>query len=85
MTQIAFLALGVAAGLLYFTSVQWTARGLVYAGLTFGVAALIIFRVAALTLMLYLASRTGALPLLMTALGILAGRTAVLRRGRVAS
>ena len=85
MIPMSFLALGVAVGMLYFASLWWTAQVLARSGLSFGAAALIIVRMAALTLLLYLTSRSGALPLLMTALGVLTGRFAVLRSARMTS
>ncbi len=85
MLLAAFLALGFAAGMLYFASLWWTAQALARSGLTAGIATLILFRFAAMALVLYLSSRTGAMPLLMTALGIFAGRAAVLHGARVTS
>ena len=85
MIPMSFLALGVAVGMLYFASLWWTAQVLARSGISFGVAALILVRMAALTLLLYLTSRSGALPLLMTALGVLTGRFAVLRSARMTS
>ena len=79
MMLSAYLALGLVAGMLYFASLWWTAQSLARSGLTASVAALVAFRLGALALVLSMASRSGALPLLMTALGIFAGRAAVLR------
>ncbi len=79
----AFLAVGLAAGILYFASLWWTSRVLAQSGLTGGVAALVLCRMALLAFVLFLASRQGAMPLLMTALGIFAGRSLVMRSARV--
>jgi F1F0 ATPase subunit 2 len=83
MIALEFLALGLAAGVLYFASLWWTAQLLATSGLTVGVASLIVLRLAALATLLYLSGRDGALPLLMMALGVFAGRAAVLRSARV--
>jgi F1F0 ATPase subunit 2 len=85
VTAVAYLALGVAAGASYFASLWWTAQRLAHDGPTVALVALIVARMAALTGLLYLASRGGALPLLMTALGVLAARAVVMRGARVAA
>ncbi len=85
MTTVWFLALGVAAGMLYFASLWWTAQRLATVGLTSRIAALMFCRMALLAFVLFLISRQGAMPLLMTSLGIFAGRFIVLRSARVMS
>ena len=85
MIAIPFLVLGLAAGVLYFASLWWTSQALAVSGLTAGTAALVICRMALLACVLFLVSRQGAMPLLMMALGIFAGRAIVMRSTRVAS
>ncbi|MHB8310552.1 N-ATPase subunit AtpR [Metallibacterium sp.] len=77
------LLLGFFAGLAYFHAIWRSARALVSGrhkvlvtvALTFG-------RLILLTGLLYLAAQAGALVLLLTALGVLAGRFVVMRRVR---
>ncbi len=83
MIPVAFLVLGLAAGMLYFASLWWTSQRLARSGLTPGSAAMICCRMAVVGAALFLASRHGALALLMMALGIFAGRAVVMRRARI--
>ncbi|HVJ55353.1 MAG TPA: ATP synthase subunit I [Aliidongia sp.] len=72
---------GAAAGLLYFGGLWRSARLFAEGGLKAAVG-LTIGRFALLAGVLTLVSLEGALPLLMTALGLLAGRWAVMHRVR---
>ncbi len=70
---------GTALGLLYFRGLRWNARlfaGGASLGLTIGLG---IARFACLAAILMLASRAGAMPLLVVVLGVLAGRAAIMR------
>jgi hypothetical protein len=72
-------AVGVAAGLLHFLLLRWNARLFITEGAlhAIGVQAL---RLAALGSVLVLAARLGAMPLLLTALGVMIARQIILRR-----
>jgi len=79
---VPWLAAGYGLGLLYFRMLWWNVR-LLTSGARPVVAALLgAARFAGLGVILFLASRCGAQPLLVMALGVLAGRAAVLRRLR---
>ncbi len=78
------LAAGIGLGALYFGSVLWTALLFGTGGGARIVVASMAARFALLGCALLLVSFEGALPLLVTALGILVARTAVLRRVRAA-
>jgi F1F0 ATPase subunit 2 len=78
----AYFTLGGALGWLYFHGLWWNVRrftqgGRMGASLCLGAA-----RFLGLAAVLYLTSRAGALPLLVTSLGLLAARVVVLRRFR---
>ena len=68
-----FLALGLAAGLVHFHLLRWNTHLFITCGAlrAFGVQAL---RLAALAGVLVLAAWFGALPLLLTALGVMIAR-----------
>jgi F1F0 ATPase subunit 2 len=72
-------ALGIAAGLLHFLLLRWNTRLFITAGAlrAIGVQAL---RLAALAGVLVLAARLGAMPLLLTALGVMIARQIVVSR-----
>jgi F1F0 ATPase subunit 2 len=72
-------AAGVAAGLLHFLLLRWNTRLFITAGVAhaIGIQAL---RLLALAGVLLLAARLGAMPLLLTALGMLLARQIVVRR-----
>jgi len=74
-------ALGIAAGLLHFLLLRWNTRLFITAGAlhAFGVQSL---RLAALAGVLLLAARLGAMPLLLTALGVMIPRQIVVRRAQ---
>ena len=73
------LAAGVAAGLLHFLLLRWNTRLFITTGVprAIGIQAL---RLVALAGVLLLAARLGAMPLLLTALGVLIARQIVVRR-----
>ena len=90
---IGAMSIGIAAhliggggiGILYFRGLWWNASLLSQGGRTAAAIILLVGRFALLGGVLTLASLEGALPLLVTALGVLIGRSAVMRRvGRVA-
>ncbi len=74
------LAVGIAAGLLYFRSVWWSARRLAGDGRVGATAVLVVGRFALLGALLIFASLRGAPPLLAMALGILVARSLIMRR-----
>ena len=75
-------ALGVGLGLVYFRGLWWNARMLAGGRSLMQVVALMLGRFVLLAAVLVLVARAGALPLLATASGLLAGRQFVLRRVR---
>lgn len=81
----AHLAAGIGLGVLYFGSLWWSARRFADAGRLRATVALMAGRFALLGGALMLVSLEGAGPLLMTALGILVARFAVMRRVRQAA
>jgi F1F0 ATPase subunit 2 len=76
------LAVGIALGVLYFRTLWWNTRRFVQGGRAITNVAVLIGRIMLLGGLLILASLEGALPLLVMALGILIGRSAVMRRVR---
>jgi hypothetical protein len=81
----AHLIAGGGVGILYFRGLRWNASLLSQGGRTAAAIILMVGRFALLAGMLTLASLEGALPLLVTALGVLIGRSAVMRSvGKVA-
>lgn len=79
MTDAAFTALGLVAGGLYFALLRWNTSLYARPGRVWIAAALQAGRMAALGGLLYLAALSGALPLLLTALGIVIARPIVMR------
>jgi F1F0 ATPase subunit 2 len=79
------LAAGLVLGTGYFQTVRWTSNRLADGRGTAAAIASIIGRFVLLGGALTLISLEGAMPLLLTTLGILAARAAVLRRARVAA
>ena len=77
---VAYLAIGISLGALYFGGVWWSAYLFVRSGRISTTIALLAGRFALLGGALTLVSLEGALPLLMTALGVLIGRFVVVRR-----
>jgi len=77
---------GIVLGVLYFRGLWWNARLFAMAGRVPASLALMIGRIALLGGVLVLASLEGALPLLVTALGVFVARAMVMRRiGETAS
>jgi hypothetical protein len=80
LSVCAYLAVGIAAGLLYFRSVWWNASRLARGGRVSVTIALVMARFALLGALLTFASLQGAPPLLAMALGILVARPLIMRR-----
>ncbi|MGA2128831.1 MAG: ATP synthase subunit I [Xanthobacteraceae bacterium] len=76
------LAVGIALGVLYFRALWWNTRRFVQGDRAIINVALMIGRIMVLGCVLVLASLEGALPLLVMSLGILIGRSAVMRQVR---
>jgi F1F0 ATPase subunit 2 len=74
-----YLAAGFVAGIAYFRTVWWSSRRFAEGGRAATIVAVTIGRFVVLGGLLTLASLQGAMPLLMLALGIFAGRFAVMR------
>ncbi|HME27772.1 MAG TPA: ATP synthase subunit I [Acetobacteraceae bacterium] len=74
-------AAGVAVGLLHFLLLRWNTRLFITAGVprAIGIQAL---RLVVLAGVLLLAARFGAVPLLLTALGVMMARQIVVRRSQ---
>jgi predicted phage tail protein len=81
----AYLAGGIAAGVLYFCCVWWNARQLAAGGRAVVTILLMLGRLTLLGGVLTLASRAGAMPLLLMAPGVLLGRFLVMRGLRIAA
>jgi F1F0 ATPase subunit 2 len=79
---LAHVALGAALGWLYFRGLWWNVRRFVEGRHPALTIALGVARFLALGAVLLLTSLEGAMPLLATALGLLAARAVVLRRLR---
>ncbi len=77
---VAFFAAVIAAGLLYFRGVWWSANRLACEGRVVVTAVLAAGRFALLGALLIFASLKGAPPLLAMALGVLVARPFVMRR-----
>jgi F1F0 ATPase subunit 2 len=75
-----FLSLGLAAGALFFALLRWNTSLYLQPGSVALALAVQTIRVAAVGGLLVLTALHGALPLLMTALGLLIARPIVLRR-----
>ncbi|HUW79630.1 MAG TPA: ATP synthase subunit I [Acidocella sp.] len=78
-----YFVAGFLLGLLYFQAVWWSARLFAENGRTFAAVGLTAARIVLLVGVLALASRQGAMPLLLMALGVLGARPLVMRRHRV--
>ncbi len=76
----AHLGAGVGLGFVYFHALIWNARLFAFGGRVTTAVGLMIGRVALLGVLLIAASLEGALPLLMTALGVLFSRWLIMRR-----
>ena len=81
----AHLLVGMVLGVVYFRALWWTVQLMAHGGRTAAATGLMIGRLALMIGLLCLASRDGALPLLLTALGVLVGRAFVVRRLRRAT
>jgi hypothetical protein len=81
----AHFAAGIALGIAYFTAVWWNARQFALGGGMVTTIALIVGRFVLLGGGLALTSLEGALPLLLTALGVVLARFAIMRRVREAA
>jgi hypothetical protein len=81
VSVVVHLIVGVGVGILYFRGLWWNARLLSQGDRTTTAIMVMIGRFGLLGVVLTLASLEGALPLLGTALGVLIGRSAVMRRG----
>ncbi len=79
-----FVALGCGLGALYFGSLRCSAEFFARPGRMGATIAIMAVRFALLGGILTLVSLAGAMPLLMTALGVLGGRALVMRRVRQA-
>lgn len=75
----AFLALGFAAGTLFFALLRWNAALYTRGGAPVPAVAIQLVRLAAVAGLLALVALHGALPLLLTAMGLLIARPIVLR------
>jgi F1F0 ATPase subunit 2 len=78
--SMVYLAAGIAAGILYFKCLAWTVHLFAMGGGATKAIVLMIGRIALLGGLLALASRQGALPLLMMALGVFIARFVMVRR-----
>jgi F1F0 ATPase subunit 2 len=76
----AHLAAGITLGVLYFRSLWWNVRQYIGGTPVVTTIALTIGRFVLLGGLLTLASREGALPLLMLSLGVMVGRSVVMGR-----
>lgn len=74
------LGAGVGLGFVYFYALMWNARLFALGGRAMTAIGLMIGRLAVLGVALMAASLEGALPLLVTALGVLFGRGLIMRR-----
>ena len=81
----AHLVIGIGLGILYFGGLWWNTRRFAAGGSLATMAALTAGRFVLLGGLLFLASREGALPLLVMALGVLVARFLVMRRVRQAA
>jgi F1F0 ATPase subunit 2 len=82
LSPMAHLAAGIMLGVIYFRSLWWHARRVTEGGRVATTMAVMIGRFVILGAVLTLASLEGALPLLLTALGILIARSLVMRKIR---
>ena len=81
----AHLLAGMLLGVVYFRALWWNVQLMGHGGRTAAAIGLMIGRLALMIGLLGLASRDGALPLLLMALGVLVGRAFVVRRLRRAT
>jgi hypothetical protein len=79
MRDVAFLGTGLVAGALYFALLRWNTTLYARIGPVWAGVALQVFRVSTLAGLLVMAAPQGALPLLLTALGLLIARPFIMR------
>ena len=77
-----YFVAGLLVGRLYFRSLWWNTRRFAAGESAWATVLWMIARLAGLSGLLTLAALEGALPLLLSALGVFAGRAVVLRRIR---
>lgn len=82
MNALAFLPLGLAAGLWHFGSLRWASRRLVEGGSWLGLVLLQLLRAALMVALLAWSVRHGAWALGAAAAGVLAARAIVVARVR---
>ena len=80
LSLAAYLAAGIAVGVIYFRSLWWNARRFTSGSHVATTIAVMIGRFVILGVVLTLASLEGALPLLLMALGVVVARSLVMRR-----
>lgn len=85
LTLALYLIAGMAVGTLYFVCLWWNARLFSERGGSWLTILLLLGRIGVLGLLLTLAARQGALPLLLMALGVFIARFAVMRGLRAAA
>lgn len=79
LVYMLFMLLGVAAGTLFFALLRWNAALYLHGGSVCFALALQAVRIGAVAGLLVLTALQGALPLLLSALGLLIARPVVLR------
>jgi F1F0 ATPase subunit 2 len=85
MLPFAYVAGGIVLGLIYFRTLWWTSRRFALGGRAPSTVIVTLARFMLLAGLLALASREGAMPLLMLALGVFVGRFGVMRNIREAT
>ncbi|MBW4047149.1 MAG: ATP synthase subunit I [Proteobacteria bacterium] len=81
----AHLLVGMLLGVVYFRALWWNVHLMGHGGRKAAAIGLMVGRLTLMIGLLGLASRNGALPLLLMALGVLLGRALVVRRFRRAT
>jgi F1F0 ATPase subunit 2 len=81
-SPVTHLIIGIMLGVVHFAGLRWNVSLFAADGRLVALAGLLLGRLILLSGALTLTSMQGALPLLMTALGILIARAAVMRRVR---
>jgi hypothetical protein len=77
--DVAFFGIGLAAGALFFVLLRWNTTLYARTGPIWAGAALQVLRVGMLASLLVMTALQGALPLLLTALGLLIARPFIMR------
>ena len=83
MSLLLYLGSGIVLGLLYFRALLWNAESFASDGASLPGVALLVGRFGMLGFLLLLAALQGALPLLVSTLGLLIGRALLMRRVRL--